>query len=62
MGGEGGMGGGEGGANLHFLFYTNGEFPYVGLGGGGLPLFLETFFFICIVLLTRDFVLRRKLR
>ena len=34
----------------------------LGGGGGGLPFLLETFIFIGIVLLNRDFILRRKLR
>ena len=53
VGEEEGEGGGEGGANLHFLFYTNGEFSLCWVGGG-LPYFLETFIFIGIVLLNRD--------
>ncbi len=66
MRGEGGgMGGGEGGANLHILFLHWGRvFLVLGGGGGrgGLPFYLETFIFIDIVLLNRDFILRRKLR
>ena len=53
---EGGMGGGEGGANLHFLFLHQGRvfLTVYWVGGGGLPFFPETFIFIGIVLLNRD--------
>ena len=56
VGEEEGEGGGEGGANLHFLFlHQGGVFLTVyWVGGGGLPFFPETFVFIGIVLLNRD--------
>ena len=60
--GRGGWGEGREGLIFTSYFYTRGEFSLCWVGGGGPPLFLETFFFICIVLLTRDYVLRRKLR
>ena len=50
----GGMGGGEGGANLHFLFLHQGRVFLILGGGGGLPFFPKTFIFIGIVLLNRD--------
>ena len=55
--GGGGMGGGEGGANLHFLFLHQGRVFLIlggGEGGEGLPFFPKTFIFIGIVLLNRD--------
>ena len=48
------MGGGEGGANLHFLFLHQRRVFLILGGGGGLPLFPKTFIFIGIVLLNRD--------
>ncbi len=63
MGGEGGDGGRGGrGETSHPIFTLGESFPYVGWGGGGLPFFLETFIFIGVVLLNRDFILRRQLR
>jgi hypothetical protein len=64
---EGGGGwGGEGGAKLHILFLnTRGEITLCwvrGGRGGGCPSYLETFVFIGIVLLNRDFILKSKLK